>query len=115
MEIAMLNSEPILSEFFTKEELTDPSIRPSRLLRRVEAAQYVRDKWGYPCAPGTLAKYAVVGGGPRFRKAGRYPLYHPDDLDGWLKGKLSNLASSTSALALGIATPTRTTEERKSI
>ena len=95
----MPNSEPILSEFFTKEELTDTSIRSSRLLRRVEAAQYVRDKWGYPCAPGTLAKCAVIGGGPSFRRAGRYPLYHPDDLDGWVKGKLSGLVGSTSALA----------------
>ena len=54
---------------------------PSRLLRRTEAAQYIKGKWGYPCSPRTLAKYAVIGGGPRFRKAGRYPLYHPDDLD----------------------------------
>ena len=37
---------------------------PSRLLRRVEAAQYIQNKWGYPCSPRTLAKYAVVGGGP---------------------------------------------------
>ena len=73
---------------------------PSRLLRRVEAAKHIRDKWGYPCSPKTLAKYAVVGGGPRFRKAGRYPLYHPDDLDVWVNGKLSALMTSTSALAI---------------
>jgi hypothetical protein len=72
---------------------------PSRLLRRAEAAQYVHENWGYPCSPRTLAKYAVIGGGPRFRKAGRFPLYHPDDLDGWVNGKLSILVTSTSALA----------------
>src|SRR5271168_1330219 len=66
------------------------SLVPSRLLRRSEAARHVRDKWGYPCSPKTLAKYAVIGGGPRFRKAGRYPLYHPDDLDGWINGKLED-------------------------
>jgi len=71
---------------------------PSRLLRRAEAAQHIYDKWGYPCSPRTLAKYAVIGGGPPFRKAGRYPLYHPDDLDGWVGGKLSNLVTSTSEL-----------------
>ncbi len=40
------------------------SLLPSRLLRRAEAAEYVHDKWGYPCSPRTLAKYAVIGGGP---------------------------------------------------
>jgi hypothetical protein len=76
---------------------------PSRLLRRAEAARYIQDKWGYPCSPKTLAKYASVGGGPRFRKAGRYPLYHPADLDGWITGKLSDLVTSTSALAINKA------------
>lgn len=72
---------------------------PSRLLRRAEAAQHIHDKWGYPCSPRTLAKYAVIGGGPRFRKAGRYPFYHPDDLDSWINDKLSDPVTSTSALA----------------
>jgi len=79
--------------------MTTASLEPSRLLRRTEAAQYVHEKWGYPCSPNTLAKYAVIGGGPRFRKAGRYPLYHPDDLDRWVRDKLSDLVTSTSALA----------------
>jgi hypothetical protein len=72
---------------------------PCRLLRRTEAAQYIKDHFGYPCSPRTLAKYAVIGGGPRFRKAGRYPLYHPDDLDCWVSDKLSDPVTSTSALA----------------
>jgi hypothetical protein len=71
---------------------------PSRLLRRAEAAEHIRGKWGYPCSPRTLAKYAVIGGGPSFRKAGRYPLYHPDDLDRWIGGKLSDPVTSTSVL-----------------
>jgi len=74
------------------------SLRPSRLLRRTEAAKYVEEQWGLPCKPPTLAKYAVVGGGPPFRKASRFPLYHPDDLDRWVSGKLSELITSTSAL-----------------
>jgi hypothetical protein len=78
--------------------ITTPPI-PSRLLRRAEAAKHIHEKWGYPCSPRTLAKYAVVGGGPSFRKAGRYPLYHPDDLDRWVGDKLSDLVTSTSALA----------------
>jgi len=82
--------------------MTKTSLVPSRLLRRAEAAQYVHDKWGYPCSPKTLAKYAVIGGGPPFRKAGRYPLYHPDDLDVWVDGKLSDLVTSTSALTSNV-------------
>jgi len=75
------------------------SLAPSRLLRRTEAAQHIHDKWGYPCSPRTLAKYAVIGGGPPFRKAGRYPLYHPDDLDEWVASKLSPPMRSTSDTA----------------
>jgi len=77
------------------------SLVPSRLLRRAEAAQHIHDKWGYPCSPKTLAKYAVIGGGPPFRKAGRYPLYQPDDLDSWITDKLSDRVTSTSALGKG--------------
>jgi hypothetical protein len=79
--------------------MTTTSLVPSRLFRRTEAAQYIKEKWGYPCSPRTLAKYAVIGGGPGFRKAGRYPLYHSDDLDRWVSDKLSDLVTSTSALA----------------
>jgi hypothetical protein len=51
----------------------------SRLLRRSEAAQYVREKFGIPLSQKTLSKLAVVGGGPLFRKAGRFPLYEIAD------------------------------------
>jgi hypothetical protein len=48
-----------------------------------------------------LAKYAVIGGGPPFRKAGRYPLYDPSDLDCWISDKLTEPVLSTSALIRG--------------
>jgi hypothetical protein len=79
--------------------VTTTSFSSLRLLRRAEAADHIRERWGYPCSPRTLAKYAVIGGGPRFRKAGRYPLYHPDDLDCWVGGKLSDPVTSTSELS----------------
>ena len=34
----------------------------------------------------TLEKMRVAGGGPRFRKHGRYVRYHIDDLDEWSNG-----------------------------
>jgi predicted DNA-binding transcriptional regulator AlpA len=33
----------------------------------------------------TLEKMRTAGGGPRFRKHGRYVRYHIDDLDSWSK------------------------------
>jgi hypothetical protein len=67
-----------------------------RFLRRKEAASYVRETWSYPCSPGTLAKLAVVGGGPIFRRAGRIPLYAVGDLDSWMEAKLGKPLRSTS-------------------
>jgi hypothetical protein len=71
----------------------------TRMLRRYEAAPYVENRWGYPLSPKTLAKFAVIGGGPHFRKAGRIPLYHPSDLDDWVRGKLTPRVGSTSELS----------------
>jgi hypothetical protein len=39
---------------------------------------------------------AVVGGGPLYRKAGRFPLYDPEDLDSWASARLGSKRRSTS-------------------
>jgi hypothetical protein len=69
-----------------------------RRLRRDAAAAYITDKHGIPCSPRTLAKYAVIGGGPAFRKAGRFPLYDLSDLDQWAESKIGPRVNSTSEL-----------------
>jgi hypothetical protein len=51
-----------------------------RYRRRADAARYIRETWGLPCSSSWLAKLAVVGGGPIFRKAGRFPIYTDVDL-----------------------------------
>src|SRR5215218_3432495 len=71
---------------------------PQPLKRRAAASAYLRERWGVERAPGTLAKLAVVGGGPRFRKAGRVPLYAPADLDAWASELLGTAVASTSEL-----------------
>ena len=78
----------------------DHSRTPTRRipLHRKDAAKYVRDEHGQPCSPKTLAKLAVVGGGPAYRKAGKFPLYEPDDLDEWALAKLSPKVRSSSEL-----------------
>ena len=67
-------------------------------LRGNDAAKYVEDVHGQPCSPKTLAKLRVVGGGPAYRKAGKFPLYEPDDLDEWARAKLSRKVRSSSEL-----------------
>ena len=67
-------------------------------MRRADAARYIREAHGIPCAPTTLAKYAVLGGGPAFRKAGKFPIYSRDDLDAWANQRLGKLVRSTSEL-----------------
>ncbi len=77
---------------------TNPYYDPkSRLyLGRADAAAYIRDKFGIRCAKQTLAKLAVIGGGPPYRLAGRTPLYAPNDLDNWALSRISEPRTSTS-------------------
>lgn len=72
--------------------------RNPRLLRRKQAARYLTETHGVPTAPQTLAKLATVGGGPLYRKFGRFPLYDVNDLDNWVAHKLSVKRRSTSDL-----------------
>jgi hypothetical protein len=70
-----------------------------KYFRREDAARHVRETWGLPCSPKWLAKLAVVGGGPIFRKAGKTPLYAPSDLDAWAQARIGAPRRSTSTLA----------------
>ena len=76
---------------------------PTRpFLRRGCASRYLLDTWGISQAPATLAKLAVIGGGPRFHKAGRWPMYVPSELDQWARGLLS-LSDATARQHVRIA------------
>jgi hypothetical protein len=63
--------------------------------RRKEAAAFLTDL-GLPIAHATLAKYAVVGGGPEFQLWGRIPVYQEDSLRAWAKQRLGKAATSTT-------------------
>jgi hypothetical protein len=69
---------------------------PARFLRRAEAAAYVQATYGFPCSRQWLAKLAVIGGGPVYRKAGRTPIYAPEDLDAWAVARIGAPQRSTS-------------------
>jgi hypothetical protein len=79
---------------------SDPvgTVYGKRFLRRADAAMYVAQRYGFPCSRQWLAKLAVVGGGPSFRKAGRYPVYDPADLDRWAQSRIGPPQRSTSEL-----------------
>jgi hypothetical protein len=62
---------------------------------RKQASEYLTGR-GVSVATASLAKYAVVGGGPPFRKFGRRVLYSVDALDAWLDSKLSPPRRNTS-------------------
>lgn len=66
-------------------------------LRRWEASEYLRSVHGIEVAPATLAKWASIGGGPGFQKAGRVPLYPVGELDRWADNRLGAVLSNTSA------------------
>ena len=76
--------------------------RPTpKYLRRKDSAAHVREQYGIPCSNAWLAKLATVGGGPVFRKAGRFPIYAVDDLDTWALSRIGKPVRSTSELSAG--------------
>ncbi|MBA9065448.1 hypothetical protein GGQ91_004865 [Methylobacterium fujisawaense] len=68
------------------------------LLRRSDAAAYLKARYGVGTAA-TLAKLACHGGGPLYRKLGRFPVYTADDLDAWAQSRISEKIASTSEIS----------------
>jgi hypothetical protein len=64
-------------------------------LRRAEASRYLSDVHGVTTAAATLAKLAVIGGGPAYELWGRVPYYPTESLDGWAKARLSPRRSTS--------------------
>ncbi len=67
-------------------------------LRRAEAAEYLQARYG-AYKTQTLAKLAVTGGGPRWRKMGAFTYYLPADLDEWAASRMSAPVNTTTELA----------------
>ena len=68
---------------------------PARMRRKM-ASEYLFEEHGVSLSPATLAKLAVVGGGPSFRKDGPFPLYERPGLDAFATARLGPLRASTS-------------------
>jgi hypothetical protein len=70
------------------------------LLTRAQAGAALRAR-GFPICDRTLARKACVGGGPKFRRFGRVPLYRLSDLLLWAQSRLSAPVSNTSEAGIG--------------
>jgi predicted DNA-binding transcriptional regulator AlpA len=69
-----------------------------KLMTRKQAAEYL----GF--APQTLARYAWLGKGPRFKKLGRLVRYTLEDLEAWIKAEgltHGNREAQMPAVSLG--------------
>jgi hypothetical protein len=64
-------------------------------LSRTEASEYLQDL-GLAVAPSTLAKLAVIGGGPPYVKFMSRARYEPRDLHEWAASRISPKRRSTS-------------------
>ncbi len=67
-----------------------------RYLSRKEASEYL-ESLGLTIAPATLAKYATIGGGPKYYSYNRQAKYAKADLDSWAARRLGEPKDSTSA------------------
>jgi hypothetical protein len=64
-------------------------------LRRAEASRYLAEVHGVSTATATLARLAVVGGGPAYELWGRVPYYPTPSLDRWAVARLSPRRSTS--------------------
>jgi hypothetical protein len=85
-----------------------------KLLGRKAASKYLFDVHGVVRAPSTLAKDAVMGGGPAFHRMGRFPVYTPAGLDEYVASKLSGpMRSNSDAYPRDAARPACTRHEAR--
>ncbi len=78
--------------------MQDASLSSKTYLRRADAAKYLQERYGAYTTE-TLAKLACVGGGPVFRKMGKFPFYTVADLEAWAEARMSEPVGSTAELA----------------
>lgn len=64
----------------------------------VEEASRILATLGVPLAPATLTRLRCVGGGPRFTKFGRTPMYARQSLEDWADSRISPEVAANSEL-----------------
>jgi hypothetical protein len=75
----------------------------SKFLSRKAASEYLFSTWGLKRSTNYLAKLAVIGGGPAFRKANRDVLYQCEDLDDYARSIIGPRIRTTREIAQSAA------------
>lgn len=79
----------------TEKITLPPHLRKPRL-RRDEAVEYLKLKHGIDRSVATLAKWAVMGIGPKYDKLNRTPVYPTTNIDAWVEEMLVKGIGSTA-------------------
>jgi hypothetical protein len=67
-------------------------------LSRMQAVDYLRERWGLAYAPRTLKTYAIRGTGPEYFRLGARVAYMRDALDEWARSKVTGPGRKASEL-----------------
>ena len=78
------------------DESANVETRSNDFYSQDEASEFFAHR-GLSVSPKTLAKLRSVGGGPEFRKFGRYAVYERQALADWAQSRLSAPRSCTAA------------------
>jgi hypothetical protein len=76
------------------EKKLPSNLDDDRRLERRDAAKFLTEH-GFRVAAATLAKLAVLGGGPPYEKFGRRPLYRANQLLAWAHSRTTRLRSTS--------------------
>lgn len=68
-----------------------------------EAPQYLEEAHRVRRSKKTLAKLRCIGGGPEFRKVGRYVIYAPEALDAYAASLISKPLTSTAEYTVSVS------------
>jgi hypothetical protein len=60
-----------------------------RMIPRKAVPGYLQETHGVRFSVTSLARWASQGGGPVYRRVGRYTYYEPKDIDRWLRKKMT--------------------------
>lgn len=93
-------------------ESANDDVRSMSLYNSKEASAFFADM-GLPISSLTLDKLRSVGGGPDFRRFGKYALYERQSLLDWAHARLSDPVRSTSFARKSILSPEHLDKLRK--
>jgi excisionase family DNA binding protein len=77
----------------TRRDMSDENARADNAKKRSPFLNTAQAAFYIGLSKRTLEKMRVIGGGPIYRKHGRYVRYHIDDLDAWSEARCKTSTS----------------------